>query len=196
MKLLRFLTEGRPPTPEEIEETVKVISNNCKPFLKEIKPIGAPLQRGIKSTIIDTYIRRKSRKNRKPKDMELKWHKELDELFLEKFGWRARSGGVFTQVSPKFYSNPYLFFPAGNYKYVWSPKIQDLFREVDSFLLSTGEEPPSRKANIWAQKIISTYISTGLSKAMKTNNEITFKCDAYYLVNRLIWPEIYHGLLK
>ena len=128
--------------------------------------------------------------------MELPWHKELDKLFLEKFGWRARSEGVFAQALPKYYSNPYLFFPAGSYKYVWSPKIQDLYREVDNYLQWIGEELPYPEAKAKAQELVNTYISTGLSKAMKTNNEITFKCDAYYLVNRLIWPEIYHGLLK
>jgi hypothetical protein len=61
-------------------------------------------------------------------------HDYLDEQFKKKFGWKARSEGVFCVRSKQIaynYGNPYSVFPIGNYKYIYSNKIHDLYVHFD-----------------------------------------------------------------
>lgn len=54
----------------------------------------------------------------------------FDVFFKEKFGWKARSEGIFC-ASDIMVSNDYgivsIFFPIGKYSYLWSPNMIDLY---------------------------------------------------------------------
>lgn len=61
--------------------------------------------------------------------------KIFDEFFYKKFRWKPRSEGVFTIGDIKsirgVYGIPYIFVPIGEYKYLWSPDVDDLYEEID-----------------------------------------------------------------
>ena len=108
----------------DIDKSVELIKRDCKPFLEEI---NIPLYRG---TWNDYYMAKLNRRrNRKPVDTYTEVHDILDNMFLEKFGWRARSEGVFVNQDAQNYygDNLHLFFPIGKFKYLYSNTIDDLY---------------------------------------------------------------------
>ncbi len=166
-----------------------------------------------------------TRKNRKPLDTPIKLHNILDKMFQKKFGWKARSEGVFAAgkwyfsgSKDTYYGDTYLFFPIGNFKYVWSPKIDDLYEDLHWSITEFFRDKESRKeimAKKWndepldkyedfedfiklkekeieedmigkLQKIVNTYKSNNLHNVLgEGNKEMAFKCDSYYLVNKI-----------
>ena len=70
------------------------------------------------------------RKDRIPKDTFMQVQRKIDNLFYKKFGWKPRSEGVFVtpnESNAMDYGEPFVFLPANGYKYIWSPKIEDMF---------------------------------------------------------------------
>ncbi len=120
---------------DDAEDIVDILNEDCKPILNVLKKYDYKyfLYRGSRS-IADNFQKITPRKNRKPLNTPIKLHNILDKMFQKKFGWKARSEGVFAagQLYPlDEYGPSYLFFPIGNFKYVWSPEIEDLYEEFD-----------------------------------------------------------------
>src|SRR5574343_246802 len=125
MKFKKYMNENE----NELENAIASIKKDCQPFLKECK---IPIYRGIYFAE-KTLIEKTPRQDRRPKDMPEYLHKILDSLFNEHFGWKPRSNGVF--CSPHFcqaesYGNTYLFFPIGNFDYLYSDNIEDLYVDI------------------------------------------------------------------
>jgi len=141
MKLQRYLVESEERILRYGPLVWRELKKNCKPFLKEFKKteikgkgklgqfwIWRGADKGISTT--PGYKEIKPRGNRMPKDMPGPLHNKLDDEFYSKFGWHARSQGVFTTSNRRTaagYGKPYIFFPTGHYEYIWSPQIEDLF---------------------------------------------------------------------
>lgn len=132
MRFKNFLNEGilikynKETAKEDIEEAIKLILKDCQPFLKECK---IPIYRGVMG-VEDVLMKNTPRQDRRPKDMPEYLHKILDSLFQEHFGWKPRSSGVFCSAhlgQSQSYGNPFLFFPIGEYKYVFDSGIEDLY---------------------------------------------------------------------
>jgi hypothetical protein len=134
MRLQQYISEEN----KNIDKIWHNLSKDCKPFLKEMNksiPSGdknALFYRGydsFRSGAIGLQ-KKKPRTNRQPKDTPRIVHKILDDAFYRVFKWSVRSEGLFT-TSQTSYADNYgtltIFFPIGNYKYVWSSKIKDLY---------------------------------------------------------------------
>jgi len=109
------------------------LKKDCKPFLKEIKKYKLFwFWRGSEKDV-KHYEKFETRKNRRPRDTPLWIHNILNKEFKKKFGWSVRSEGVFAS-SDKYglyiYGEENMFFPVGKYKYVWSPKVNDLLSYI------------------------------------------------------------------
>lgn len=147
MKLNKYITEENqkivqwgPPLWQELQK-------NCKQFLKDYSKTGLSkkgiwIWRGAGQNVdfVKGFKEIIPRVDRKPKDMSYELHHHFDSEFYHKFGWYARSEGVFTTSKlseAKNYGNPYLFFPSGRYKFIWSPTIDDLYSEIDNTDLGT-----------------------------------------------------------
>lgn len=90
--------------------------------------------RGTKKNIMMGAQIFTSRQDRRPQDMPIEIHNKYDELFLEKFGWKARSEGVFVAGGDRTsYGTPFFFFPVNGYKFIWSPAIFDLYTSRFNF---------------------------------------------------------------
>ena len=117
---------------------IEKVRKDCKPYLREMRGAKNFLYRGTGKPI-KVISKFKPRTDRKPLDTSTIVHEVLDNAFKKKFGWFARSEGVFTTSNQMpGYGKSTIFFPIGRYKYVWSPDIRDLFLELNS--MSPGTE--------------------------------------------------------
>jgi hypothetical protein len=128
--------------------------------------------------------KKKVRKDRKPKDMDIKTHKELNKLFHKKFGWKVRSEGLFCTGNINEaggYGYEFLVFPIGEFKYVWSPEIRDLY----SFI----EEMKGEGLEYDLQKIVNSYKNKSMADGIKKKMEFSIKCDEYYMIYKFCVSE-------
>jgi hypothetical protein len=153
MKLQRYLTETTGLIVENGPIIWKKLIKNCRPFLKEYKNTGFVgkkiIYRGSSAVGVDTKkysgIREIiPREDRRPKDMPSALHQKFDEDFYNRHNWYARSEGVFTtakKATAQSYGRPFLFYPIGKYKYLWTKETEDLYSFADGEnLLGYGDD--------------------------------------------------------
>jgi len=115
-------------------EIADILKKDCKPYFKEVGLDAPFLWRGQHSVTIPDIEKIVPRKDRRPRNTPINLHKIWDNAFKKKFGWKARSEGVFVgdEFDAVYYGRVYMFFPIGSYKYVWSEKYEDLTNNFDS----------------------------------------------------------------
>jgi hypothetical protein len=121
-------------------------------------------------------------KDRKPMSTRLPLHNFLNKLFDKKFGWEARNGVAATGLHDEadMYGHAHVIFPIGNFEYVWSPEVTDLWgtlmmRGIRS-LNAVGKSEMTKLVN-------NTYRNSGLHDAISQHKEVYIKCKEYYLVD-------------
>jgi len=173
----------------DLQPFIDTLKKDCGPFLSVLKSSNTFLYRGFwvkgekrkelhKCETGIVYFKSKPKKDRKPKDMERADHDELNELLKKKFGWKPRSQGVFAtgdQSEAGAYGDDFLFFPIGEFKYVWSRDIKDLFQYIRDKREKESIEPDF-------QEIVDTYTDKDIIGAIKKGHELSIKCSSYYAV--------------
>jgi len=182
MRLLEFL-----------ERELPNLTVDCGKFLKEIR-YGRHgfLYRGRGDLQIEKYKKFASRVNsgRKPMNTSPEIHTYINNKFKGIFKWWVRNG-VFASAgkdTAEFYGQVYLFFPIGDYKYVWSPEVRDLYtRAPKNFSIGIDMNDMIQREKNLINELLSTYKDTGLLDAIINvrylSNEISFNCQHYYLIN-------------
>jgi hypothetical protein len=204
-----FLRDAKP--------VIKFIRDNCKPYLK--MKGSKPLYRGIAGSE-DKYIFIGTvRKRRWPKDTEEEMHKLFNRAFKSVFGWSCRGEGLFVTSDidqTVEYGEPFAIFPIGNFEFVYSDKIEDLYdfrylQGVD-FLDKLNSPILKKYKNKWEyeithyerQKMLKKYpeimeefvkkyySNKNFPKAGNTGHEIMIKCDKYVAISNDLdmWDEI------
>jgi hypothetical protein len=133
MRLQTYLNETI--DPYIVNSIWKKLTKDCMPFLKELKKSNSPrdkfFYRGFHGGNLYSEIdKKKVRNNREPSDTPLAIHNYLNKEFKKKFGWNVRGEGSFATSDKERaggYGTPFLFFPVGKYKYVWSEEVSDLY---------------------------------------------------------------------
>ncbi len=125
------------------------------------------------------------RKDRYPKHTNPIDHDLLDKEFQKKFGWKARSEGVFVtsnRTNALAYGIPYICIPADSFKYIWSKEINDLYIRINDI-------PSKELRRLSYGNIVSKYTDQNLKDALnrRAGNEVMFKCKYYYLVHPIHW---------
>lgn len=169
----------------DFKNVIEILERDCKPFLDEMKSNKIePIFRSAERIKLDEkgMIKKLCRTDRRPVSTAVSVSNQLDQLFLDKFGVKLRSNGVFTSKQKELlYGNPYLFFPIGNYKYYWSPSIKDLYATLNlNYNKYYGK-------SLELEKLIDTYQDNDLKAA--GYQEITFVCNEYYLIDYLYLNE-------
>jgi len=149
-KLNKYLTESEEDILKNGPVLWNILKKECKYFINEYKKTGLAgkiwFYRGSEKKLPKIGIDKiKVRKNRRPRDTPQEIHEMIDSAFKDAFGWYVRSEGVFTisyKSSAKVYGTPYLFFPVGKYKYVWSTNIEDIFEHLDAKFDLEGMSAP------------------------------------------------------
>ena len=138
MRLSNYLTETQIPPTSIIKSTIEFINDTTNPeFLTMVKKQKKMLYRGLSVWYPENkaHIVANKNKDRIPKDTPIEIHNGLNKMFNKKFGWNVRNG-IFTVSSihtATYYGVPHCFFPIGNYEYVSSNKIGDLFNSQQTF---------------------------------------------------------------
>ena len=151
-----------------------------------------------------TYIYKRE-KGRLPLSTSKKYHYIYDEIFHQIFGWHVRSNGTFTTsqyYTAGGYGKSMLFFPIGDYRYVFAEEVYDLYSK-NNYIINTiieklkktitKEEDISQyiseNPNIWDETlyiVIENFIKkhyqdSDLMLGLDKGVEIVFDCNEYYL---------------
>lgn len=186
MNFKQFLTEHTLSSQEEIDTIIKIIKDNCQPFLDQIQSLDLSqhrLYRGMQS--YSKYGSRQVHNNRPPVSTDLRVHKIMDEWFLQNVGFRARSEAVFgtgDYDTASLYGTVYSIFPIGEFKFCWSENVSDMYTDY----------PKPHKEERILQNFLkrSNYQTTDLCGAIKSKKEIMIKCDHYVFVRNDIMNDI------
>jgi len=167
----------------------KFVKENCSQFRRQSD--NRYMYRGIspKSTRAERFIGTPVA-NRRPQDMPFQFHSFMDNLFLQKFDWRARSSAIFCTGDTdqaKYYGTLYKIFPTDGFKFIWSDKVRDLFGEYDMFKYSSGPHQNNKGIGIRTDEdveehfiqLLKTYRNNNLGAAIYSCHEIMIQCDKY-----------------
>jgi hypothetical protein len=181
-----FLME-RSSTPVPKDMLVDMLKSQCMPFIDELGGFSVladyPLWRGTSHvTFTHTAPVRKDRIPLNTPQLQSSW---IDGWFADTFGFRPRSQGVFLSGNKAIasqYGSPFVVVPVGELKYVWSPKVKDLF---DDLVHSFGTK---NLAELSQPEIIdfmesSDYHSDRLLDGVKGKVEIAIVCDSILLIS-------------
>lgn len=181
---------------EEQIDLVKLLLRDCKPYIEALRGDGL-FRRGVQNlgeAYIATfegdeiqYSKKTVRKDRRPKDMKRGLHNLIDDWFDDQFkGIRPRSEGMFcfgedTSIRTlSQYGEACFVFPIGEFKYVWSSRVDDLYNDLDHRPDIYNDE---KEFNDWMQS--KNYQTTGLDDAVTKKVEVMIMCDSYYAFSRL-----------
>ena len=187
-KFYKFINEE-----SDWEQVVKSLEKRCMPFLKEF---DGPIYRGYNKGIQGKMSRKATRKDRKPRFIPEDVHNEMDNVLYDMFGWYPRSNGVFTGsegVAREFATNiskVYLFFPVGNYEYIWTEQYPDIYMLYDelSRAAKVGDYEPDTYEQVKQQlfdNVRNFYHEKYLNKMIINHRdfEAIFNCESFYLVD-------------
>lgn len=187
MKLKNYIVEEE----EGLSYYIPKIQAECKPFLKDIKNAAGTIFRiDRKKSFMNTPIWKKSvRKDREPLDTPIELHDLLDEWFLRKFGWKARSEALFCwplKFKDSSVQGKWMVFPVGSYKYVWSDEVSDLWGDLGDFPYSSIDDMHAH----FIHKFAKTYRNDKIKMSVLFENEIMVKCDYAYMVRPELMEQV------
>jgi len=195
MKSKEFIIEDY-GTLKEQQAWVNLIKRDCKPYLKDIKRIdNYRLYRGMKH-IQDAFSKRKIRLNdRTPTDTPQIIHDAINNYFNDAFGAPFRNAmfcsGDYGEIQE--YGEGYVIFPIGNYEFVWSPNIEDLYKIWDEYQPEFPDDVDAYKrmaADFVEREIVDKYTNRHMTKAIESGNEVMVRCNEYYAVDVFAFNEI------
>ena len=196
---------------ENLDEELKDFTELCKPFINEIKDYFPQreefqflyrgfqfLYRGFKIPKNNTYIYKKQ-VDRKPVSTPDEYHYLFNKVFNYIFKWNVRSDGVFTTTqyhTAAGYGTPMLVFPIGDYRYVFSENVYDLYTHTEyldemihdeivyKYSIDDLQDEDIRnevRYNVVEHYIDENYQDHDLMLAFDSGVEIVFDCTEYYL---------------
>lgn len=187
----------------KVEGIIETIFKDCEYYISQLRKSNAfkLLYRGTRDGTNFYKLKTSNlERGRKPKDMGKIMHDLLnDEIFRPEFGWNVRDGIFASSKLLTYYGDPYLFFPVGEFKYVWSPTVQDLYEDMFDknkldflYYYVPGKLINSSYVNDLTEEVVKIsiknlqlmYQDNNFKMAVRSENEIAFKCDKYYIVNR------------
>jgi len=191
-------------TEEEADELIKILRRDCKEYYKWAKKIHGFRIFRASTEHFTGYKKIIPRKDRKPRDLNIKLHEKLDKMFYKKFKWNVRSEGVFAQMNSanrlEAYGKIYYLFPIGDFEVVGNPHIDDLyFQFLEDGIMDNNKnlyvDIDSKEYNEYFQEIVDDYI-TDVEKLFYESVEISIKADAYYLVDQDLIKTKYWSFIK
>jgi hypothetical protein len=182
MKLKNFITES---TGIPLVDVVKSIHKDCQPFLKEfIVPMGEKVD-FLYSGRLDSgkpFNKETMRTNRPSLDTNDMIHDDLNKAFQKKFGYPARASSMFVTGSMYMaleYGKIYAVFPIGNYKYLWSHEIDDLYNYFNKIVNI------SKRLKLLVNPMIAYYeaklmMKYRMDRDTVTDSDIKHQAEAQY----------------
>jgi hypothetical protein len=123
-------------------------------------------------------------KYRKPKDTPLLVHNAMNEMFKRRFGWNARDGLFVTgsDIFARTFGPTHVVFPIGEFKFVWSEEIEDVYGDLVEPLLDDDWDEDWETNEIHFQNDLTgfSWSDKDLPEALKSRHEIMVSCSSYY----------------
>lgn len=192
-------------------ETADHIHADCQFYLSQIKGVDNGFPRDLEQSIAyrgmdkgkywDTQIILKDVRldDRKPLDSDDVTHSFLNSEFTKLYGAPFRNA-MFMSGSARDtlrYGHTFQVFPVGQFKFIWSPTVNDLWVEARdlrrAYAMPDGhgnEEEQLKnqkyKADVkkeFHEKVIATYQTGDMKAALASGKEIMVRCKQYYAVN-------------
>jgi hypothetical protein len=182
----------------DFDNIISTIRKDCKYYLDMLKLYGdvKVFYRGYRGSGV--FLKKTPRNDRIPMSTRREIHNILNDVFKKEFGWKVRSEGVFTSsnINVSYYGKLYLFFPAGrNIKFVFSPIIQDLYSDIDTYFEEMSHLTDGYDVRYFLRnddyetiiKVIESLVENEYYQNEKFNqalvsDEVVWKCKHYYLV--------------
>lgn len=199
MKIREIIVEN--DDDEDYNRIFEQIIKDCKRYIQEATMNEIFLYRGSSNTAewnstgaggIGRFKARLG--DRRPSDTPLEVHNLLNQWFTDNFGkpWR---NGVFVTANQDVaggYGKYGAFYPIGNYEYLFSPVIGDLYGYLDKnsdFELFADGDIVTKKEDDELVVMIHTddyKRNEDLDEAEAVEHEISFWCNEYYLLKPLV----------
>ena len=173
---------------EGITPMVDAIKKHCKPYLEVIDyDISIKrLYRGMRGASGPVVTGRVRLDDRNPTNTGTHVHQAVNEYFVKKFGEPFRNA-LFTSTDPDFaadYGNLFVIFPAGNFTFVWSEKIEDLFNYEHVIDEAIDDDRNNRGYKMVEATMDNyEYRDSGFIPALNSGNEIMIRTPVYYGIN-------------
>lgn len=184
---------------QDYKTAVETVYHDCHPFIKEIRysPRNYSLFRGMQSIpLTDQQIITHSqvRQQRQPRTTPNDIHQLLDQFMQIKFGHPYRSQSLiatgFGPVAAHF-GHPYVVWPVGDFTFLWSRKINDLWHERPDMkeLIEQLQQAFNHEKRIEMKKQLTQiykqfkFTTQDLPKAVLSGHEIMINCDSYYITH-------------
>jgi len=172
MKIIELYESDNPLAGLRDAELLELIKRDCQPFIKS--NVDGLMFRGMRNKGVGAF-KQSVRADRKPKNMAPEIHTKIDDWFQTKFGIKARSETVFVTgdfADARSYGKVYAILPIGEFDFVWSPNVGDLFL---MFHNEKEADVPDRLEEL-------KYQTTDLKAAIDSYYEIMVRCKQYYAV--------------
>lgn len=187
---------------DDFSHIVETIKQHCQPYIEILKQNnGECLFRGSNSgKAYPGHIKLiKPNLTRIPLDTPIPIHNFLNDKFQSKFHFPYRNGIFATGNQPRAagYGSVSVLFPVGELKFIWSPKIEDLFAAIDTTIANNryGKEVDSNEERLdntmpvddynnkplldKLNQYINTYKNSDLINATESEHEVMFANDCY-----------------
>jgi len=184
----------------EVEQFVNRIKQDCQPFLKQAN--GRHMYRGLGNATKPFMGKSVRLTNRKPKDVPIIFHDMINTYFTKKFGAPFRNAMFCSSMLTfaDYYGNIYSVYPIGDFEFVWSSEVEDLYMELDEIDPDYKKEIKqlNNTSKIKATKQIlnvikDSYSNSNLQGALDSGNEIMIRCNSYYAVaNKIVQDPMYN----
>ena len=168
-------------SPEQVNFAWEV-KEDCQSYINQ-NPAAittSPLFRGIHSSQ-DTLKKKVRLDNRQPLDSSNSVHAELNRVFQDQFGEPFRNALFVTndKYQANNYGEIYIIFPRGNFTFLWSPDMEDIFNAYENKLHTESDED-----FVYALLRNNNYYTNSLPKAIHSGNEIMMRCGSYYAIRQ------------
>lgn len=201
MKLHELLEETDKLTP-----IIEKIKENCQPFLSQSK--GLPMMRGVSANdaaSVPLFSEESVRMDRRPRNSGRQpfFNWTFNAVIQEKFKIpKVRFTSLFcsgSYGSAQYYGVPTFVFPKGNFKYLWSPKINDSYEDIKSLLRhydslpseikNGGDDTTFSDWKDWEMKIANPFIE----RLIKEND---YEVDSLLKLGDPILDDIHKEIYK
>ena len=175
----------------EYLDMVELIKRDCQPYLSQVDdPIS--LYRGVSRSYDGINVgrplyhkKRAHLEDRKTKAMSHFGAQYVQKYFTENFGHPYRNGvmAINDQLHSGYFGVDTVFFPIGEFEFLWSPTIKDLNWDMPQILKVVNRDPKEATRLIKAVLDKGKYQTTDLQAAVDSKNEIMFWVKEYYAVD-------------
>lgn len=149
-------------------------------FLEVTDGVTAYLWRGFGEKNFQGIVELGPIKGRIPRDTP-KWiHEIADQWFFDNFGVRYRSEALFCTGDKSvalYYGNIYPVVPVDEFRFCWSPVIEDFYGTVSKLKLEQGDS-----TEVFRLLETANYTDQDLIKAIESGSEIMLHAPSYLVL--------------